>query len=295
VTELVEAVAGFVSSGTHYAAAFARFDLAVAYHRSAQHLDAAEIAEEAVPALDAIGATDAADRCRYLLSLVYRALEEPDQALAQLSELERRLDGFDNLAARGQMREEAAQIMFTRDQDADAAAAFATAATAYEAAGLLLDQVRARRWQALSLRWAGEPDAAVAVLGQVDHLAAGLPVDEPGAVYERAMVGFDAARVFIGAERLDDALVRIMPVAEQFRSIAAFGESVRADLLHGEVLVRLGRFAEGERLLRAALGAAPRDGDLRKNAAWLLAETLDAAGRSDEAAAIRTEHGLDAE
>jgi cellulose synthase operon protein C len=293
IDDLVEAVAGFVSSGTRVPAAYARFDLAVAYHRSGQHLDAAEIAEEAVRALDAIGATDAADRCRYLLSRVYRALDEPDQALAQLEELEQRLDGFDNLAARGQMREETAQIMYARDSDVEAAAAFASAAAAYETAGQLLDQVRALRWHALALRWAGEADAAVAAVGRVDMLAEALPVDDPNVVYERAMIGYDAARVFIGADRIADALDRIMPVAALFRSIEGYGESVQADLLHGEILVRLGRFADGEPVLRTALGAAPRDSDLCRNAAWLLSEALEATGRSDEAAQVRREHGLE--
>jgi hypothetical protein len=292
VGELVEAVAGFVASGAAVPAAYARFDLAIAYHRSGQPLDAAEIGEEAVRALDEAGAAEAADRCRYLLSHVYRALEEPEQALAQLDELARRLDGFDNLPARGQMLEEAGQIMYGRDQDAEAADKFQAAAAAYQSAGLPLDETRAVRWHALALRWAERMDEAMAALERADLLAARLPADEPDAVYERAMLGYDAARVLIGADRYDEALDRVRPVAGQFLAIEAYGESVQADLLHGEVLVSMGRAAEAEPLLRSALGAAPRDSDLRQKSAWVLSKALEALGRSEEAEELRREHDL---
>jgi tetratricopeptide (TPR) repeat protein len=293
VADLVEAVAGFVAGGASGPAAYARFDLAVAYHQAGQDLEAAEIGEEAVRALDAAPAPDAADRCRYLLSFVYRALDEPDQALAQLDELARRLDGFDNLPARGQMLEEAGQLMYQRDQDVEAAEKFAAAAAAYSSAGLVLDETRAVRWQALSLRWAELPEESLAALARADALAARLSGEEPEIRYERAMLGYDAARVLIGAERLDEALERVRPVAAEFRGIEAYGESVQADLLHGEILLRLGRPEGAEPLLRAALGAAPRDSDLRQGAAWMLAEALEAQGRSDEADAVRHEHDLD--
>src|SRR5262249_29442287 len=101
IAPLVEAVAGFVADGNDAAAAFARFDLAGAYHGCGQWLDAAETAEEALPALERLGAQDAADRCRYLLSLVYRDLDQPDEALTLLDELVADLDRDDNPAGAG--------------------------------------------------------------------------------------------------------------------------------------------------------------------------------------------------
>ena len=55
----------------------------------------------------------------------------------------------------------------------------------------------------------------------------------------------------------------------------------------------MGRAEEAEPLVRSALGSAPRDTDLAQNAAWLLAESLEGQGRSDEAAEVRKEYGLD--
>ncbi len=293
VAPLIEAVAGFVAAGNDPAAAFARFDLATAYHGGGQPLDAAEAAEEALPVLEQLGAQDAADRCRYLLSLVYRDLDQPDEALTLLDQLVTNLDGYDNLAGRAQMHEEAGQILYRLDRDAAAAHRFAAAADGYRDAGLVLDEVRARRWAALALRWAEEPDQAIVTLVTAEERAVGLPTDDPSSTWERAMLAFDGARVFIGAGRLDEALGRSVASGDGFRSIGAFGEALQADHLHAELLFRLDRADEAEPVLRAVLGAAPRDSPAQENAAWLLTEVLTALGRDAEAAAIRAEYGLD--
>jgi cellulose synthase operon protein C len=293
VVPLVEAVAGFVAAGNDPAAAFARFDLATAYHGGGQPLDAAEAAEEALPALEQLGAQDAADRCRYLLSQVYRDLDQPDEALGLLDQLVANLDGFDNLAGRAQMHEEAGHILYRRDQDTVAARRFAAAADGYRDAGLAVDEVRARRWAALALRWAGDPDQAIVTLATAEERAAGLPTDDPSTTWERAMLAFDGARVFIGADRLDEALLRSVESGDGFRSIGAFGEALQADLLRSELLLRLDRPTEAEPVLRAVLGAAPRQSPIQENAAWLLCEVLEALGRDDEAATVRKTYGLE--
>jgi tetratricopeptide (TPR) repeat protein len=270
-----------------------RFDLAVAYRHAGRLLDAAEIAEEAVPALDAAQRPDLADRCRYLLASVYRDMGESDGALSLFEQLTVNLDGFDNAAARGQMHEEAAEILYRLDRDAEAAARFATAAETFRSCGLTLDEVRCHRMAALALRWSGEPDAALAMLAEADARAAGLPVDEPPARWERAMLGYDGARVLLGADRLDEALTRLDGVAAQFRSINAYAEALQTDLFAGELLLRQGRAAEAESQLRPVLASAPTGSDLSQNAAWLLCEALEALGRSAEAQKIRDEHELD--
>jgi hypothetical protein len=107
------------------------------------------------------------------------------------------------------------------------------------------------------------------------------------------MLAFDGARVFIGAERLDEALGRSVASGDGFRSIGAFGEALQADLLHAELLFRLDRPAEAEPVLRTVLGAAPRESATQENGAWLLSEVLEALGRDGEAAALRKEYRLD--
>ena len=202
IEPLAEAVGGFVRAGNDTAAAFARLDLAGAYHGCGRPVDAAGAAEQALPALEGLGAQEAADRCRYLLSLVYRELDEPDEALARLDELVANLDGYDNLAGRAQIHEEAGLILYRLDRDADAAARFAAAADGYRAAGLLPAEVRARRWTALAQRWADRPEEAVVTLATAEETAGRLPADEPSTTWEHAMLAFDGARVLIGAGRL---------------------------------------------------------------------------------------------
>jgi tetratricopeptide (TPR) repeat protein len=293
VEPLVETVAGFAAAGDEATAAFARYDLAAAYQGCGQALDAAEAAEEALPVLERLGAQDAADRCRYLLAAVYRDLDQPDEALAQLEQLVTNLDGYDNLAGRSQMHEEAGHILYRQDRDAAAAGRFGAAADGYRDAGLALDEVRARRWAALALRWADQLDEAVTALESAEARAEGLPTDEPAVTWERAMLAFDGARILIGTERFDAALDRAAVSGEGFRSIGAFGEALQADLLRAELLFRCARPAEAEPVLRGVLGTAPGDWPAQQNAAWLLVGVLEALGRGTEAAALREEYGLD--
>lgn len=292
IDDLVEAVADHVAKGNVAMAAMLRLDLSGAYQATGQLLDAAEAAEAAVEAFDRLSAQGPADQARYRLSLIYRELDEPDQAIALLEQLADNFNSFDQLPARGQALEEAGQVLYQLDRDRTAAEHFGGAAESFRAAGLQLDELRTRRWRALSLRWAEDDDAATAALAEADQLAATLPDDEPAVVWERAMLDYDGARVHIGGGRAHEALARVGGAAASFRGIHAFGEALQAELLHGEILLRLDSPMEAEPLLRAVLGAAPHESQLRENAAWMLSEALERLGREDEAAAIRRENGL---
>ena len=107
------------------------------------------------------------------------------------------------------------------------------------------------------------------------------------------MLRYDGSRVLIGADRYDDALTRLAGTATTFRSIQAFAEAVHAELLEAELLMRLERPGEAEPVLRAVLAGAPRDSAPHESAAWLLCDALDALGRTDEAAALRREYGIE--
>jgi cellulose synthase operon protein C len=136
------------------------------------------------------------------------------------------------------------------------------------------------------------------VLAAADALAARLPaelVDETPAVWERAMLGYDATKILIGADRLDEALARIEPVPAALRSIEAFGEAFHAELLLGELLLRMERPERAEPVLRTVLSGLPRDAEALPQAAWLLAQALEMLGREDEAASLREQYDLDEE
>jgi hypothetical protein len=194
------------------------------------------------------------------------------------------------------MREEAGDVLYRLDRDAVAAERFAAAAEAFGAAGLLLDELRVRRRHALALRWSGDVDRAMAALAEADAAAAALPADvarQPQAIWERAMLGYDATKILIAGDRVDDALPRIVGVPHQLREIDAFGEAFLAELLLGELLLRMDRPVEAEPVLRGVLSGLPRDAEALPQAAWLLSQALSMQGRDDEAKGLRAEYDIE--
>ncbi|MEV4753931.1 hypothetical protein AB0J86_02270 [Micromonospora sp. NPDC049559] len=295
VDDFVESVALCAERGLTEPAAFLRWELAEAYRHAERLLDAAEAAEEAVAELDKLGFQGDADRCRHLLANVYVGLGEDDLALALLDELAGNLDGPDNLGARGQVTEEAGELLYRGDRDGQAARRFAAAAESYRLAGLPLDELRARRREVDARYWAGETAESLAAVERADALAGRLSgeiADEPGTVWERAMLDHSAARALYGDERVEAALERLAGVPERLREIQAFGEAAQVELFVGEVLLRLDRPAEAEALLRRVLGGLPAESQPVRRAAWLLAQALAALGRTGEADALRAEHDL---
>jgi tetratricopeptide (TPR) repeat protein len=296
VDDFVEVVAGYTELDAADGATFARYELAGAYRQAGRLTEAAEAAEEAVAGLDRMGEVQAADRCRYLLAGIYRELGEDEPALALLDQLAANLDGYDNLPARARMYEDAGEIHYQADRDLTAADRFAAAADTFAKAGSVLDELRARRRAALALHWVGERDATLAALAEVDGLVARLPAaiaGQPAAVWERAMTGYETTKILIGADRLDEALSRIEAAPAAFRSVEAFGEALLAELLLGELLLRMSRPSDAEPVLRAVLAGLPLDAEPVPQAAWLLAEALTMLGHTDEAAELRARYGLD--
>lgn len=278
--------------------AFLRWELANAYRVAGRPAEAAEVAEEAVLGLDRLGAQAEADRCRHLLVGIYVDLGELEPALALLDLLARNLDGPDNLPHRAQVLEEAGGLLYDADRDALAGQRFAEAATAYRLAEAPVDELRARRREADALFWAGDGPAAVRAVEVCDGLSAvltGQPEQPPVVTYEVALAAEVAARVLAGVGRTDEALDRLASVPARLRSIEAFGEAARVELLTGETLLHAGRPGEAEPLLREVLGGLPSGSRSAARAAWLLAGALDELGRPDDAAAVRAEHGLTAD
>ncbi|EEP72582.1 hypothetical protein MCAG_02909 [Micromonospora sp. ATCC 39149] len=137
--------------------------------------------------------------------------------------------------------------------------------------------------------------AAVRAVEVVDGLAAALtgrPEQPPVVTYEVGLAAEAGARVLASDDRPAEGLDRLAGVPARLRSIEAFGEAARVELLGCELLVRAGRPGEAEPLLREVLGGLPPGSRPAAQAAWLLARVLDELGRPDEAAAVRAEHGL---
>lgn len=274
----------------------ARFHLSVALFNTGRVEESAEVAEEAVHGADRAGNQNLADQVRHLLAAIYQRLGETDQALSYLDQLAANLDGFDNAAGRARVLEQAGELLFDLDRDALAATRLGSAAAAYRMARLPLDEMRARRRQAVAAMYAEDPERARQAVELADAAVAELPpglAKEPEAQYELAWLALDGARAMAGAGDPAAALARVRGAAERFRGLEAFGEAFLADLTMGEVLLTLGRAEEAERLLREVLNGLPRDSATLPRAAYALAHALMQCGRAEEARRLAGEYGFE--
>ncbi|MEV0455583.1 hypothetical protein [Catellatospora methionotrophica] len=274
----------------------ARFHLAVALFNTGRVEEAAEVAEEAVYGADRVGNQNLADQVRHLLAAIHQRLGETDQSLAYLDELAANLDGFDNAAGRARVLEQAGELLFDLDRDALAATRLGSAAAAYRLARLPLDEMRARRRQAVAAMYADDADRARQAVELADAAAAELPpglAKEPEAQYELAWLALDGARAMVGAGDPEAALTRVRGAAERFRGLEAFGEAFLADLTMGEVLLTLGRAETAEPVLREVLNGLPRDSATLPRAAYALAHALMQCDRMEEAHRLAGEYGFE--
>ncbi|MEV0716587.1 hypothetical protein [Asanoa sp. NPDC050611] len=258
VAPLVEEIAALTAAGERDAVPHTQFELAIAYLNAGRPLDAAEVGEEALAAFEAAAADEPALAVRDLLVAVYEELSEHESVIAQLSALIDAIAGRDDPEALARATERLAETLDRLDRDASAAARFAEAATAWTAAGRPIDALRGRRRHATSLLWAGQPEPALAALAEADAAAAPLPA-EPHAVWERAMLDYDAARLLDRADRSAEAIPRAARATDGFRSLGAGAQVGFAGLLHAELLRRAGRSGEAGPVLADALALVPED------------------------------------
>ncbi|MEV4413535.1 hypothetical protein [Catellatospora sp. NPDC049609] len=298
LTAMVARLAAAPGTGEEHEdeAEHARFHLAVALFNAARPEEAAEVAEEAVYGADRAGNQNLADQVRHLLAAVYQRIGDNDQALSYLDQLAVNLDGFDNAAVRARVLEQAGELLFDLDRDALAAHRLGSAAAAYRVARLPLDELRARRRQAVAAMYAEEPEQARQAVELADAAAAALPpglAGEPEVRYELAWLALDGARAMVAAGDPEAALARVGETPARFRALEAFGEAFLAELAMGEVLLTLGRAEAAEPLLRSVLNGLPRDSATLPRAAYALAHALLQSDRADEAHRLAGEYGFE--
>lgn len=255
VGELLTALAIAKSADPHEVP-YTQWDLAAAYRATGQLLDAAELAEAAIAALDAADAGAPARNCRYLLAGLHRSLHEHDQALAVYDAIIEFDRSVEDLGDEAYVLAETADLLDTLDRDAEAAERYRLAA---EVAARVDDPIRVaycRYSAAMSLHWSGDSAGAVAAIDPADTALAELAATGPDAEllsWHRARLDQNAARILHAAGRLPDALPRAEAAAAGFRAIDALDRAVRADYDHARILLGLDRAAEAEKVLAAAI------------------------------------------
>lgn len=231
VADLVEAIAAWTAEGMDEQAVRLRVDLAAAYLSADRHLEAAEAAEEALPGLG----EEAGRRCRLILAHAQKRLGEEDAA-ATFQVLAEDAAGEGRHDAVAHFLDEAADVLTGLDKDALAAERFAEAAEAYEKAGDPYGVVRTRRRAAMCLLWSGDPGRAVTAMETARAALAGLPPDnEPGRVWETALVSYDQARVLAQAGRLPEAASHASAAVDGFTTLDETGAAEEATRLHDDI------------------------------------------------------------
>ncbi|MCU7729784.1 tetratricopeptide repeat protein [Actinoplanes sp. KI2] len=281
VVDLAEAVALCAEHGLERGGAFARHELAEAYAQDERTVEAVEVAEEALLFFDRAEEHRAAANTRYLLAQQYRRLGDTDAALARYRELIERLT--DNPLGRAQMGEEAGVLLFELDRDADAAEAFAAAATCLHDAGDLVAELRLLRRRVAALHFADEVEAAEEAIGLADQRWADLPTDlaaEPEAIWHHGMTMWEAGRVLMSRGRYAEALPHLHGADTPLRAIGATDDADHLAGMYGEALLRSGSPAEAEPVVRELLDRMAPDAPGRESAEKVYAEIVEALGTS---------------
>ncbi|MFG2250232.1 hypothetical protein [Spirillospora sp. NPDC048823] len=235
VADLAEAIAGWTAEGLHEQAVHLRVDLAAGYLSTGRFLEAAEAAEEALPALEDLPDRGAGRRCRLILAHAQKNLGEEDAAatFATLAE-DAGEDGEHGAVAH--FLDEAGEVLTGLDRDAQAAERFAAAAEAFEKAGDPYGVVRARRRAAMCLLWCGERDEAVPAMEAARAALASLPPDnEPARIWETALVSYDQARLLAQVGRLPEAASLASAAVDGFSTLDETGPAEEAARLRDDI------------------------------------------------------------
>ena len=271
----VDLITGAIPDLTGPALAYARVDLAAAALNLERFEDAAEAAEDALDELENSGDAEELARLRFVLAKSYRALAQLDQALELLAKVEQHCAAQQNWGGVGQLNALTADVLDQLDRDAEAAEHYARAAAAYHDAGSAVEELDNLRQSAVSWHWSGDHAKALETLASADKTAAELPGDHPQVIWLTALLNYDGARILANTKQFGQALPRVDAARTGFARINAAEQVSIAQVLQGRVLLDLGRPAEAETLLTAALDALPATEERRRQQVTELLEQIN--------------------
>ncbi|MEU4156215.1 tetratricopeptide repeat protein [Actinoplanes sp. NPDC026670] len=276
VADFVEAVALCAEGGQVEGGLFARQELAQAYHQADRPVEAAEVAEEALLGFEQLGFGEPAADTRFLLAAVYRELQDNDRALAIYRDLIENLEG--NPAGRGQVGEQAGQLLYDIDRDSEAALTFRAAAESLREAGDLAGELRVLRRRLMALNYADEVPEAETVIELAARRYAELPDElaaEPGVIWGRSVFAFEIGNLLMRRGRYAEALPHLYGAPERLRGIGAIDDADRVEGMLAEALLRSGSPKEAERILGALLKRMRPDAPTRELASELYDEVIN--------------------
>ncbi|MEU4692077.1 tetratricopeptide repeat protein [Actinoplanes sp. NPDC023714] len=276
IEDLVEAVALCAERGMDEGGAFARHDLAQAYRQAGRIAEAIEVAEEALLGYERFEAEQPADDCRFLLAGLYRDLGDNNRALAGFRDLIERLEG--NPAGRGQIGEQAGQLLYAMDRDSEAALTFLASAEALREAGDPVGELRVLRRRLMALNYADEVPAAEELIELVARRYAELPEElaaEPGVIWGRSIFAYEVGNLLMRRGRFAEAVPHLRGRPEQLREIGAIDDADQVTTMLAEALLRSGSVREAEEMLDTLLAGMAPDAPGRELATGLRVEARE--------------------
>ncbi|WP_045742522.1 tetratricopeptide repeat protein [Actinoplanes rectilineatus] len=273
IDDFVEAVAVCAEQGRDEGGLFARQELAEAYREGGHLAEAAEVGEEALIGFQRLEMDEAADDTRFLLAAIYRDLGDNQRALDLYRELIERL--ADNPAGRGQIGEQAGQLLYDMDRDSEAALTFQAAADALRESGDAVGELRLLRRQLMALNYADEVPAAEELISTVAGHYAELPAelaDHPGVIWGKAIFAFEVGNLLMRRGRYADTVPHLRDAPALLRGIEADDDADRVEGMLAEALLRSGAAAESEEILNGLLTRMGPASPTRQLAAELLEE-----------------------
>ncbi|MEV0896941.1 tetratricopeptide repeat protein [Actinoplanes sp. NPDC049802] len=252
---------------------FVRHELAQAYQQAGRPAEAAEVAEEALLGFERLGAEEPAVDTRFLLAAIYRDLDDTSRALQLYHDLIERLEG--NPAGRGQVGEQAGQLLYDLDRDSEAALTFRAAAEALHEAGDLMAELRVLRRRLMAHNYADEVPEAEEVIRLAAQRYAELPAElaaQPGVIWGRSIFAFEVGNLLMRRGRYAEALPHLEGAAEPLRGIGAVDDADRVEGMLAEALLRSGSPREAGRILGELLQRMGPDSPTRELVTSLYAE-----------------------
>lgn len=250
IEDMLEAVAISTEQENEHSGTFARQDLAQMYRAANRLPEAAEVAEEALIGFQRLGFEPPANDTKYMLAGIYRDLDDTARALELYRELIEVLG--DNPAGRGQLGEDAGEVLYRLDRDAEAALTFRAAAEALREAGDPVGELRVLRRRLAALNYADEVDEAEEMIGLVTRRYEELPAElaeQPGVQWGRAMFAFEIGNLLMRRGRWAEAVPYLDGAPERLRAIGADDDANRVAGMRAEALYRSDRPAEALALL----------------------------------------------
>ncbi|MFI1992485.1 tetratricopeptide repeat protein [Actinoplanes sp. NPDC020271] len=250
IDDMVEAVAISTEQENDHSGSFARQDLAQMYRAADRLPEAAEVAEEALLGFERLGFAAPANDTKYMLAGIYRDLGDTARALELYRELIEIL--ADNPAGRGQIGEDAGEVLYRLDRDAEAALTFRAAAEALREAGDPVGELRVLRRRLAALNYADEVEEAEELIALVTRRYEELPAElaeQPGVQWGRGVFAFEVGNLLMRRGRWAEALPHLDGAPERLRAIGADDDADRVAGMRSEALFRSGRAVEALALM----------------------------------------------